>query len=73
MKQVIRFIDLLSATEGVLVDMEYTDVDNKIKVENLNVHNIINGTVGQVIEINPFISSSFALYLVNFLESNKQQ
>lgn len=64
---------MLSETEGVLVDMEYTDVDDRIEFVDLRIHNVINGTVGQLIEVNPFVSASFALYLINFLESDKQK
>jgi len=69
---IVRFIDLASETDGVLVDMEYTNDNGQINFVDLRIHNIINGTVGQLVEAPIGIKLGFVMYLINFLENEQQ-
>lgn len=74
MKQLIRFIDLRTEDEGVLVDMEYVEENGEFKVLDLNslkFYNILNGTVGELVEVGIVIKLAFAAYLIKALENNK--
>ena len=74
MKQLIRFIDLRTEDEGVLVDMEYVEENGEFKVldlSSLKCYNILKGTVGELVEVGIVIKLAFAAYLIKALENNK--
>jgi hypothetical protein len=74
MKNTIRFIDVdpEDPNSGTLVDMDYTIEEDSHKILDLRIHSIIDGTVGELAEVDPIVKLAFAGYFLKFLESNKQ-
>lgn len=71
MINIIRLIDVQDFYgNGVIVDMEYEDQD-EIKVTDVRCYNIVEGTVGHLVEVEDVIKETFAMYFVNFLKHNK--
>lgn len=74
MRKIIRFIDRIDEHEGVLMDMEYTRDENSIAhIVDLRIHNIINGIVGELVEVSPVIKVAFAANLLSFLEGENEE
>jgi len=75
MKNTIRFIDVdpENPTSGALVDMDYfLDENSQHKILDLRIHSILDGTVGELADVDPIMKLAFAGYFLKFLESNKQ-
>ena len=74
MKHTIRFIDVHpdNPQSGSLVDMDYSIEDSQHKILDLRIHSILDGTIGQSVEVEPIMKLAFAGFLLKFLESNKE-
>ncbi len=71
---VFRMIDMQSAQDGVLVDMEYEFVDGMEKVIDISIRNIINNIVGEVLEFtNPLYKLAFATNFLSLLEQERNK
>lgn len=74
MKHTIRFIDVHpdNPQSGALVDMDYSIENSQHKILDLRIYSILDGTVGQLTEIEPIMKLAFAGFLLKALESNKE-
>ncbi len=72
MTYILRFIDVAhpDQPDGLLIDLiyDYDEEDDPI-VEDVRAYNIINGEVGQQVDISPVVKLAFTFKLLHILNN----